>query len=110
VEGENPPVEPIAPRPLFLRVADRVVVRLSGEITGVHAEQIGMQLRKAESRAAILEMDLARVTQVGSAGDTAFVMVLRTARAHDTWLIATNVGSQPLHALRQLGLDLVLEL
>jgi anti-anti-sigma regulatory factor len=55
-------------------------------------------------------MDLARVTQVGSAGDTAFVMVLRTARAHDTWLIATNVGSQPLHALRQLGLDRVLEL
>ncbi|CAL9660871.1 hypothetical protein SUDANB105_07005 [Streptomyces sp. enrichment culture] len=76
----------------------------------MNAERIGRQLQKAtESRAQVLEIDLADVTHVSSAGGTAFVMMLRVARAHDTRVIATHVGSQPLGALRQPGLERTLD-
>ncbi|WP_437074648.1 STAS domain-containing protein [Streptomyces sp. enrichment culture] len=86
------------------------MVRLSGEITGVNAERIGRRLQKAtESRASILEIDLADVRYVSSAGGTAFVLALRAAQDRGTRVIATHVGAQPLGALRQLGLERALD-
>ncbi|MFJ8533571.1 STAS domain-containing protein [Streptomyces sp. NPDC093591] len=90
--------------------ADRVVVRLSGEITAKNAGRIGRRLQQTlRSQPRVLEIDLGNVTYLSNDGGAVFFTVLRAARPQGTRVIATHVRAQPLGSLNQLGLFRVLD-
>ncbi|MCI3240621.1 MULTISPECIES: STAS domain-containing protein [Streptomyces] len=85
--------------------ADRVVVRISGEITAANAELVGEKLRKAvASDPQVLEIDLRRVSRLDSGGGRAFLMALHAVRLRRTRLIVTHVGTQARGTLELLGI------
>lgn len=91
--------------------AGHAIVQLRGEITAVNGERVGKHLQKVlSSRPALLEINLRDVRCLSSDGAAALFMAVRAAQKQGTRLIATHVRRQPLHALKQLGLERVPEL
>ncbi|MFF4500408.1 STAS domain-containing protein [Streptomyces sp. NPDC001401] len=89
---------------------DRVVVRLTGEITSKNAGRIGRRLQDVlGTRPTVLEIDLGRVTYLSRDGGAAFFMALRAAREHSTRVIITHVRSQARRTLHELGLERVVD-
>ncbi|MFD8387023.1 STAS domain-containing protein [Streptomyces sp. NPDC059679] len=91
--------------------AGHAIVQLRGEITGANSERVGKHLQKVlSSRPALLEIDLRDVRCLSSDGAAALFAALRAAQRQGTRLVATHVRQQPLHTLKQLGLERALEL
>ncbi|MET8957471.1 STAS domain-containing protein [Streptomyces sp. NPDC004129] len=87
------------------------VVRLAGEITSKNADRVADELSNALRPATrTLEIDLRRVTFLGSDGGRAFLPILRTARQHGTKVIVTHTSSQVRKIFDRLGLAQLLDI
>ncbi|MFC9643368.1 STAS domain-containing protein [Streptomyces mirabilis] len=81
---------------------DHVVVRLSGNITATNAERVDKGLRNALRTAPrVLEVDLQRVTFMGSDGGRAFLPALLRARQYGTRVVVTHAGTQSRGTLQR---------
>ncbi|MFF7601012.1 STAS domain-containing protein [Streptomyces mirabilis] len=77
---------------------------LSGEITSKNEGRIGNDLRSAlRSNPRVLEIDLHRVTYLGSGGGRAFLSALRAVQPRGTRVIVTHTSAQARGVFSRLG-------
>ncbi|MGV9565119.1 STAS domain-containing protein [Streptomyces sp. NPDC003480] len=94
-----------------VKEGDRVIVQLSGEITSKNAERIGDVLRSAlGSHPRILEIDLRRVTHLGSGAARAFLTAIRAAEPRGARVAVTHASPQARATFSRLGLSSLLDI
>lgn len=85
-------------------------VRVEGEVDAATASHLDECLRCAESNSAALEIDLAGVTFMDSAGLSVLVAAHRRTRAAGTRLVLVGATPSVRRLFNIVGLDTVLEI